>query len=80
MEHAAALNEAYAVLRQRTGRAEYLVKLGGIDLDSSEPGQGAPQPTQVFLIDMIERREGLDDARAEGRDALEDARDRKSVV
>lgn len=75
MEHAAALNEAYAVLRDRTRRAEYLVKLGGIDLDSSDVEHGAPKPSQAFLIDMIERREGVERARLEGAEAIEDLRD-----
>ncbi|MCA9683528.1 MAG: Fe-S protein assembly co-chaperone HscB [Myxococcales bacterium] len=59
MEHSAALNGAYQVLGNRITRAEYLVKLGGIDLDSSDPVGGAPHPSQAFLIDMIERREQL---------------------
>ena len=63
MEHAAALNEAYTVVRDATQRAEYLVKLGGIDLDSSDEAGGAPEPTQSFLIDMIERREALESAK-----------------
>jgi molecular chaperone HscB len=60
LEHSAALNEAYAVLRDAVRRAEYLVKLGGIDLDSSDPASGAPHPEQSFLIEMIERREQLE--------------------
>jgi molecular chaperone HscB len=60
LEHSAALNEGYAVLRDPVRRAEYLVKLGGIDLDSSDPKTGAPHPEQAFLIEMIERREQLE--------------------
>ncbi len=45
-------------------RAEYLVKLGGIDLDSSDPRTGAPRPTQEFLIEMIELRERLAEGEA----------------
>ena len=75
MEHASAVNEAYRTLRDGVRRAEYVVKLGGIDLDSSDPERGAPHPDQSFLMEMIERREALDDARDEGEDALEDLRD-----
>lgn len=75
MEHASAINEAYAVLRDRVKRAEYLVKLGGIDLDSSAEVGGAPKPSQAFLMDMIERREALEEAAAEGEEALEELRE-----
>ncbi len=70
MEQSAALNEAYRVLRDPVARAEYLVKLGGIDLDSSDPHTGAPHPNQAFLIEMIERRDELDDASPEQLAAL----------
>jgi molecular chaperone HscB len=73
LEHSAAINEAYRVLRDGVRRAEYLVKLGGIDLDSSDPKTGAPHPEQSFLIEMIERREQLEDSTDE--DALDELRD-----
>ena len=82
MQHASLLNEAYATLRDPVRRAEYLVKLAGRDLDSTDPVRGAPTPSQMFLIDMIERREKLQeiggDAEALGdlRDDVEDERDR----
>lgn len=75
LEHSAALNQAYAVLRDRVLRAEYLVKLGGIDLDSSDPQTGAPKPEQTFLIEMIDRRERLEEVEAQGEDALAELRD-----
>ncbi len=75
MEHASALNVAYKTLRAPVGRAEYLVKMGGIDLDSSDVVGGAPKPDQAFLFEMIERREALDEAAAAGEEALEDMRD-----
>ena len=71
LEASAAINEAYRVLRDPVSRLEYLVKLGGIDLDSSDPQTGAPSPDQAFLMDMIERREQLGDARAKGQAAAE---------
>ncbi len=75
MEASAAVNEAYRTLRDRVKRAEYLVKLGGIDLDSSDPRTGAPKMPQAFLIEMIEQREELDAAKASGGDALDAMRD-----
>jgi len=71
MEASAALNEAYRIIRDPVRRAEYLCKLAGIDVDSNERGQGAPSMSQAFLVEMIERREALEDARAKGAAALE---------
>lgn len=75
LEHSAAVNEAYRVLRDGVRRAEYLVRLGGVDLDSSDPQTGAPHPQQSFLIEMIERRERLAEVAAAGEDALAELRD-----
>lgn len=62
VERASEINAAYRALRDPVARAEHLVKLAGIDLDSSDPQLGAPHPTQAFLIEMIELRERLADA------------------
>ncbi len=59
LEDSAAINAAYRVLRDPVARAEYLVLLAGIDLDSNDRERGAPHPEQTFLVDMIERRETL---------------------
>src|SRR5690606_6555743 len=75
MEHASTVNEASRTLRDAAKPSEHHVKLGGIDLDSSDPGTGAPHPDQSFLMAMIERREALDDALDEGSEALEALRD-----
>jgi len=75
LEHSSAVNEAYATLRDPVRRAEYLVKLGGIDLDSSDPETGAPHPNQAFLIEMIERRDRLEEVAEAGDDALDELRD-----
>ena len=64
MERSSQLNQGYRILRDPVLRAEYLVKLGGIDLDSSDPRTGAPRPTQEFLIEMIELRERLAEGEA----------------
>jgi molecular chaperone HscB len=75
VEHSSAINIGYRVLRDPVARAEYLVKLGGLDLDSSDPETGAPHPEQAFLIDMIERRERLEQVQAAGEDALDELRE-----
>jgi molecular chaperone HscB len=75
MERAAAVNEGYRTLRDPVKRAEYLVLLGGIDLDSSDADRGAPKMDATFLGDMIERREELDQQRALGAAALERMRE-----
>ena len=69
------VNRAYRTLRDRALRAEYLVLLGGIDLNSNEREGGAPMPRQDFLLEMIERREAMpsdDAAREELIEELED--------
>lgn len=75
MESSAALNEGYRVLRDPVRRAEYLCKLAGIDVDSSDPRSGAPAMGQDFLIEMIERREAVEQARAQGAAAVDALRD-----
>ncbi len=72
---AARINEAYRALRTPVGRLETLCRLGGIDLDSSDPKRGAPMPDTAFLTEMIERREAIEAARRAGAGALEDLRD-----
>lgn len=69
---AAQVNEAYRVLRDPVKRAEYLVKLGGIDLDSSEPKGGAPQPSPAFLMEMLERRDAIEEGELDREDALDE--------
>lgn len=64
MERSSLINSAYRVLRDPVARAEYMVKLGGIDMDSVDPDAGAPHPSQAFLIEMIDLRERL----AEGQE------------
>ena len=72
LELSSRINAAYRVVRDPILRAEYLVKLNGIDLDSNDPIQGAPTPTQAFLIQMIELRERLsEEGSAEVRDEIE---------
>lgn len=75
MECSSRVNEGYRVLRNPVQRAEYLVKLGGTDLDSSDPNTGAPAMGQGFLIEMIEQREAVEQAREAGPAAVDDFRD-----
>lgn len=72
MERSSSINSGYRVLRDPVLRAEYLIKLGGIDLDSSDPGVGAPHPSQGFLMEMIDLRERLAEGDVAGlRDDVE---------
>lgn len=74
MEISSAVNEAYRVLRDPVRRVEYLCRLGGVDLDSSDPNGGAPTMSQSFLIEMIDRRDALEQTRARGHAALDELR------
>jgi molecular chaperone HscB len=57
---AAQLNEAYRTLREPIRRAEYLLKLEGIDV-----GDEKKTVAGEFLVEIMELREGLMDARLE---------------
>lgn len=71
--HASLLNEAYQVLRDRVGRAAYLVKLAGFDLEQAGREGGAPAPSQAFLLEMMERRDAAEALTEDGqREALLD--------
>jgi|SRR5579871_4293015 len=63
------LNQAYRTLRDPVRRAEYLLKLNGIDVSDEKSGKVAPD----FLVEMMELRERLQEARA-ARDEREIAR------
>jgi molecular chaperone HscB len=66
------VNEAYARLRDQAARGEYLLGLSGIESLSETDTQ---MPAD-FLIEQMERREAIDEARAEGdHAALERALD-----
>jgi molecular chaperone HscB len=69
------LNESYRVLRSPIKRAEYLVRLGGIDLDSTDPIHGAPLPSQAFLMEMIERRETMEERADSIDEVIEEVED-----
>lgn len=75
VEQSSRINTAYRILRDPVQRAEQLVKLAGIDLDSTDPERGAPHPTQEFLLEMIDLRERLEDVTSAGPDAVAALRD-----
>jgi molecular chaperone HscB len=53
------VNEAWRIVRDPVRRAEALLKLRGLD-----PAEGRePKLTQEFLMEMLELREALDDAK-----------------
>lgn len=63
LQRATDLNEAYRVLRSEQKRAEYLLKLRGVDL-LAESGSGRTPPAPGFLMMVLELREELQEARA----------------
>jgi molecular chaperone HscB len=59
LERAVAVNEAWRVVRDPIARAEALLRLRGVDV-----GEGSePKASPDFLMEMLERREALADAR-----------------
>ena len=63
MQWATRVNEAYQALRRPFGRARYLLQLNGIDAFAA----GNAAMTPAFLIQQMEWREALEEARS-GRD------------
>ncbi|SMP70744.1 Fe-S protein assembly co-chaperone HscB [Noviherbaspirillum suwonense] len=60
MQWATRANEAYQTLRSPMRRATYLCELNGVDLETESNTAMAP----AFLMQQMEWREALDDARA----------------
>ncbi len=58
LQRATDLNQAYQVLKNDARRAEYLLKLHGVDLTSEEPGK-KPTLSAEFLNEVLELREEL---------------------
>jgi molecular chaperone HscB len=69
LEQATALNDAYRTLRDPTRRAEYLLHLQGIQIDSDKGGGSTVKLSASLLGEMMELGEALADARIEGRAA-----------
>ena len=59
LERAVGVNEAWRIVRDPIARAEALLRLRGVDV---EEGSG-PKASPELLMDMMERREELADAR-----------------
>jgi molecular chaperone HscB len=70
LELSAALNEAYATLRDPFRRAEYLLTLEG-GPSAAELKDTAP----TFLMEMLDLRERIEEARSAGGTALADLED-----
>jgi molecular chaperone HscB len=63
VEHTAALNEAWKVLKDPAGRAFYLLKLHGVDLETERGAEKVQMPLD-FLEQVMSLREALEQARA----------------
>ena len=62
LQKAVAVNEAYRLLRDSVSRAEALFRLRGVPVGENVE----PKPDPEFLMEMLEQREALAEARAEG--------------
>ena len=68
------LNDAYKVLKNDIRRAEYILKLEGIDIGDEKPQSttGATKQLVVdarLLMEVMELREALSEARSDGKEA-----------
>jgi molecular chaperone HscB len=59
LARAVEVNEAWRIVRDPVRRAEALLKLAGVDVAEGRE----PSPSPDFLMDLLERREALGDAR-----------------
>ena len=62
LEKTTAINAGYKALRDPLTRSAYLLKLLGIDLD--DEGERTHQMDPAFLMQILEKREALDEAKA----------------
>jgi molecular chaperone HscB len=77
LERATQLNDAYKLLKNPARRAEYLLKLNGIDVADEKKTISDPE----FLMEMMEKREQLAEAEAAERIALgEEMRARRDAA
>jgi molecular chaperone HscB len=71
------LNDAYKVLKNNTKRAEYLLKLEGIDIGEEKPKPAPPNTGATkqlvvdakLLMEVMDLRESLAEARSDGNEA-----------
>jgi molecular chaperone HscB len=59
LDKAVAVNAAWRVVRDPIHRAEALLRLGGVEVGESS----GPKPDPTFLMEMLEQREALSDAK-----------------
>ena len=69
LNRAVEVNEAWRIVRDPIRRAETLFELAGVPVGETRE----PKPSSAFLMDMMEQREALDDAKA-SRDSAAAAR------
>jgi len=67
------LNDAYRILKNDIRRAEYILKLEGIDIGEEKPRSTTAATKQLvvdpkLLMEVMELREGLAEARSDGND------------
>ncbi len=60
LSKAASVNEAWRVVREPITRAEALFTLAGVSVGETNE----PKPSQALLLETLERREALDEAKA----------------
>ena len=58
LEHATALNDAFRILRDPMKRAEYMLKLRGLDL---QDGTNQIRLDPMFLMEILELREAIEE-------------------
>lgn len=66
LDHTTAINDAYRVLKDPVKRAEYLLSLRGVAVGEDR----VPASDQAFLVEMMEMREEVDEARRDAATAL----------
>jgi molecular chaperone HscB len=71
LQRTVALNDAWRTLKEPMKRAAYLLELGGVKLATDDGGarSGGVAASPALLLEMLELREELGDARAAGDDA-----------
>jgi len=65
-QYASLINEAYTTLSDPVSRGQYMLSLAGVSTDEEQDTRMDPE----FLMQQIELREELDDARSASPDAL----------
>lgn len=64
LQQSTELNDAYRLLKVPTRRAEYLLKLAGIDVTEEGASEFRVKVDPAMLMELLEEREALSDAKA----------------